>query len=129
MRPASDIRGFWSCATLSFARMAERGLLGSTEGGRREEGWMKRGREREREGMMSKGGKRRWSKEGGRERVKESEEKGGSREGKEGKGRSEGGWVHIYSRFENSNYSHQPSWWPCTYRWFSVCLVSSVLVV
>ena len=75
MRPASDIRALWSCATLSFARMAERGLLGSTEGGRREkEGWMKRGREREREGMMSKGGKRRWSKE---------EE--GSREGKEGR--------------------------------------------
>ena len=57
MRPASDIRALWSCATLSFARMAERGLLGSTEGGRRErEGWMKRGREREREGK-GEGGK------------------------------------------------------------------------
>ena len=51
MRPASDIRDLWSCAAFSFARMAERGMLGSTEG--REEG------RREREGGMNgkQGGK------------------------------------------------------------------------
>ena len=43
MRPASDIRDLWSCAAFSFARMAERGMLGSTEGG--EEGRRERGRD------------------------------------------------------------------------------------
>ena len=58
MRPASDIRGLWSCAAFSFARMAERGMLGSTEGGEEREE-----REGGREGWMSKEGKRGWNKE------------------------------------------------------------------
>ena len=60
MRPASDIRDLWSCAAFSFARMAERGMLGSTEGGERERGGQReRERERGRDGKVDEkqGGK------------------------------------------------------------------------
>lgn len=45
---------------------------------------MKRGREREREGMMSTGGKRRWSKEGGWEQGRRKR-KGKREEGEKGR--------------------------------------------